>query len=72
MASRRVRLSKGQYLELTQSRDWCARNDMTGLRDFYDQELAFHASRRALPLGSKEYQIEDDERAPRGPQRSRE
>ncbi len=61
MANRRIRLTQDQYTELTVSRDWCARNDMPGLRDFYDQELACQASRGALPAGAKEYRQQDEE-----------
>lgn len=61
MANRRLKLTQGQYKELTQSRDWCARNGLLGLRDFYDSELAFHASRHALPNDAREYQQEEEE-----------
>lgn len=72
MANRRVKLTQGQYRELTESRDWCARNGMQGMRDFYDSELAFQASRRALPSGAREYQVaEDDDRPRRGGSRPR-
>jgi hypothetical protein len=70
MPRRRLRLTDAQYGELTGSRDWCARNGLFGLRDFYEQELAFQASRRALPDGAREYQ-RDDERTMRGPARAR-
>lgn len=65
MANRRVRLTQEQYLELTQSRDWCARNGLLGLRDFYDEELAFQAYRRTLPHDAREYQQQDEERTRR-------
>ena len=64
--SKRVRLTQGQYSELTESRDWCARHGLEGLREFYDSELAFHADRRALPMGAREYHV-DEERPRRGP-----
>ena len=62
MSHRRVKLTEGQYAELVESREWCAKRGLSGLRDFYDQELAFQASRRALPSGAREYQQEDEER----------
>lgn len=62
MSHRRVKLTESQYSELTQSRDWCAQRGLTGLREFYDQELAFQAGRRALPDGACEYQQQDEER----------
>ena len=69
MAKRRVRLTETQYGELVESRDWCARNDMSGLRDFYDDELAFLAGRYALPAGAIEYSRDRDEERPRRVQR---
>lgn len=66
MANRRIRLTQEQYGELTQSRDWCVRHGMSGLQEFYDQELAFQASRRALPEGAHEYKAIDEEEARRG------
>lgn len=65
MANRRVRLTTSQYDELTKSREWCARNGLEGLREFYDQELAFQAGRRALPSGAREYQVPEEEDRPR-------
>lgn len=62
MSHRRVKLTEHQYDELVQSRDWCARRGMNGLREFYDQELDFQASRRALPDGAREYQRQEEER----------
>ena len=62
MARRRVKLTQRQYQELTESRDWCARNGMIGLRDFYNDELALQAFRGALPDGAREYQVTDEER----------
>lgn len=56
------KMSDADYKELIQSRDWCARHDMNGLQEFYDQELAFQASRRALPDGAREYQRQEEER----------
>lgn len=63
---KRIRLTQAQYCEITASRDWCRRNDFTGLAAFYDEELAFQARRRALPSGSPEYQEQDEERPRRG------
>jgi hypothetical protein len=62
MSHRRVKLTESQYNELTESRDWCAKHGLTGLREFYDQELDFQAGRRALPDGAREYQRQDEER----------
>jgi hypothetical protein len=62
MSSKRIRLTQGQYASLTESRDWCAKNGLSGLRDFYDQELEFQAGRGALPPGAREYQRLEDER----------
>lgn len=58
---RRMRLTQGQYAELVESRDWCQRNGMIGLQRFYDEELAYHASRRTLPPGAREYRDQEDE-----------
>lgn len=67
MARHRVKLTQKQYQELVESRDWCARNGMSGLRDFYNDELAFQAFRRALPEGAREYaQQETDQPVRRG------
>lgn len=64
--SKRVRLTQSQYQELTESRDWCHLNGLTGLQRFYDEELAFQASRRALPSDAKEYREREEDERPRG------
>lgn len=64
--SKRVRLTQTQYQELSESRDWCHRNGLEGLRRFYDEELAFQARRRALPPDAREYrEREAEEERPR-------
>jgi hypothetical protein len=48
---KRVRLTMKQYNELVDARDWCARKGFESLKQWYDEELAFIAYRRALPIG---------------------
>lgn len=56
---KRVRLTIKQYNELTEARDWCAKNGLEGMKRWYDEELANHTKRKALPLS---IQPDDDER----------
>lgn len=56
-------MTEKQYNELVASRDWCAQNGLPGMRDWYDQELAFQAGRRVLPSDAREYQVQDEERS---------
>lgn len=58
---KRINLTEKQYRELVESRDWCATHGLTGLKDWYDQELAFQASRRVLPPDAREYRNQQDE-----------
>lgn len=62
---KRVKLTQKQYDELVEAREWCKRQDFRGFVQWYDEELAFQARRRALPDGAREYMVEDEER-PRG------
>lgn len=60
---KRVRLTMKQYNELIEARDWCARRGWEGMKRWYEEELAFQARRRALPLGVQP--IEEVEERPR-------
>lgn len=55
------RWTQKQYAEIIESRDWCVRNDMRALVEWYNEELANQARRRALPIGASEYRGAEDE-----------
>ncbi len=58
--SKRIKMSQGDYEELTNSRDWCKLNGYTGMVQWYSEELAFQAKRHALPFDAVELREEDD------------
>lgn len=62
---KRIVMTGARYKELTEARDWCHLNGLPGFKRWYDEELAFQASRYALPPGAAEYR-EADERPERG------
>lgn len=67
MSNKRLQLSVDHYNSLVESRDWCHKNGLEGMKRWYDEEIEFHRSRRALPGCAPEAQRVDDEddRAPR-------
>jgi hypothetical protein len=66
---KRLRLTMDTYNELIQARDWCARKGFEGMKHWYDEELAFHSRRRALPIGVQPAEEEMDDRRPRRDER---
>lgn len=44
--------------ELTESRDWCQKNGYVGFLSYYNDILAYHEKRAALP--EREFSSEDD------------
>lgn len=59
---KRVRLTMKHYNELVTSRDWCHVNGYEGMKQWYVEELAFQAKRRALPIGIQpETDVGEDE-----------
>lgn len=63
---KRIVLTRAQYNELTESRDWCRINGFAGMQRWYDEELTFQAKRYALPPGAVEYRDAEDDRPARG------
>lgn len=55
---RTVNVSLDDYRELVESRDWCRRHGFEGMREWYDDHLAYLAFRGALPPGAIEYREE--------------
>jgi hypothetical protein len=47
------------YRELLEAREWCAGRGFESMKRWYDEELAFQARRRALPLGVQAEYDED-------------
>ncbi len=62
---KRVRLTMKQYNELIEARDWCHRKGFEGFKRWYDEELAFQAKRRALPIGIQLTEDQSDDRRER-------
>lgn len=59
---RRIRLTMGQFNEMTESLKWCEEKGFVGFVEWYRSELDFHARRRALPEGVASPFDEDDRR----------